>query len=478
MNTAVKSALPSNQTESIFNLQRKSYLSDPYPKAEVRIDRISRMINLLVDHQYSLCEAVEADYGRRAVEASRMQEIMAPIAALKYARKNLTHWMKSEKRRSNFPFGLLGAKSYIKYEPLGVVGNLSPWNFPITLTLSPLGGIFAAGNRAMLKPSEYTPRTSALMADLIADYFAPDELAVIQGGADIASEFCSLPFDHLLFTGSTQVGAKILQATAPNLVPTTLELGGKSPVIIADDADIAEVAQKVAFAKTSNAGQICIAPDYVLLTNKHRQPFIDEYKKAVLRMFPDGAASPYFTNIINTNHSLRLREILIDAANAGNQVIDIFSKPIQEVDERYVAPAIIDVNNHDCRLMREEIFGPLLPIVTVENPIEALNFVQQRPKPLALYLFSHKQKLINQVTEEVACGGMVVNDLLLHFLQDDMPFGGVGPSGMGAYHGKEGFKTFSHAKSIFIAPKFDVGRFLRPPYGKLFTKLIDHEISK
>ena len=246
--------------------------------------------------------------------------------------------MAIDKRRSNFSFGLLGAKAYVKYEPLGVVGNVSPWNFPIALTLSPLGGIFAAGNRAMLKPSEHTPQTSALMAQLVAQYFDPSELAVIQRGAEVTSEFCALPFDHLLFTGSTQVGAKILAATAANLVPTTLELGGKSPVLFcadadADaDADIVEVPRKVAFAKTANAGQICIAPGFVLLTEKHRQPFIEAYVAAVKEMFPEGADSPYFTNIINANHSLRLQSCLLEVQQLGNTVVNIFNQTKSQVD--------------------------------------------------------------------------------------------------------------------------------------------------
>jgi coniferyl-aldehyde dehydrogenase len=386
--------------------------------------------------------------------------------------------MAIDKRRSNFPFGLLGAKAYIKYEPLGVVGNVSPWNFPIALTLSPLGGIFAAGNRAMLKPSEYTPQTSALMAQLVAQYFDPSELAVIQGGAEVASEFCALPFDHLLFTGSTQVGAKILAATAANLVPTTLELGGKSPVLVGADADIGEVARKVAFAKTANAGQICIAPDYVLLTEKHRQPFIEAYVAAVKEMFPEGADSPYFTNIINANHSLRLQSCLLEAQQLGNTVVNIFNQTKSQVDERYVAPVVVDIKNSHCRLMRDEIFGPLLPVVSVADHDAAINYVKQAAKLLAVYLFTKNHQLIDKVADNVTCGGMVVNDLLMHFLQDDLPFGGVGPSGMGAYHAKEGFVRFSHAKSIFIAPKMDIGKFLRPPYGKLFSKLLDHEISK
>lgn len=477
MYSSINSSILSDMHD-VLTRQRQSYLSDTYPSAKTRIDRISRVIELLVDNQHQLCEAIEEDYGRRSVESTRMQEIMTPIGTLKYARQNVKHWMKADKRRSNFPFNLLGAKSYVKHVPLGVVGNLSPWNFPVALTLAPLGGIFAAGNRAMLKPSEFTPATSNLLARLIAERFDADELSLVLGGADVAAQFSSLPFDHLLFTGSTPVGAKILQATAPNLVPTTLELGGKSPVVITEGTDIKSVAEKVAFAKTSNSGQICIAPDYVLLPEKHRDEFIQHYCNAIQRFYPEGNESPYLTNIISARHRERLQSLLDNAEVAGNKVTQVFPTPMTAGDERFIGPAVVEVDNLDCQIMNEEIFGPLLPVATFKNIDHAINHIQKGSRPLALYLFSQDKAVIERVVDKVICGGMVINDLLMHYLQDDMPFGGVGGSGMGAYHGIEGFKTFSHAKSVFSAPRMDVSRLLRPPYGSFYKRMLDHEISK
>ena len=463
----------------ILENQKKAYLNDPYPSVAVRENRISRVIDLLVDNEYKLCEAVQEDYGRRHIDATRMQEIMAPIGSLKYARKHVKKWLKRDKRKSSFPFNLMGADSYVKHVPLGVVGNVSPWNFPVALSLGPLGGILAGGNRVILKPSELTPATSSVLAETIRERFEEDEIAVILGGPETASIFTSLPFDHLLFTGSTTIGQCVMRSAAENLVPTTLELGGKSPVFIAEDiVDIDSVAQKIAFAKTANAGQICIAPDYILLTEKHREPFIKAYSKAINAMFAKGENSEFLTNIISEKHSQRLKTLLEESESSGNRVISLLESNDQNSDPRCVAPMIVEVQNPDCRLMKEEIFGPLLPIVPVQNTQQAVEFINDKSKPLALYLFSKNNALIETVSNEVACGGMVVNDLLLHFLQDDMPFGGVGASGIGAYHGVEGFKQFTHAKSVFKAPGISLSKFLKPPYGNLYRQILKHEISK
>jgi coniferyl-aldehyde dehydrogenase len=385
--------------------------------------------------------------------------------------------MRSERRKANFPYGLLGARARIEYIPLGVVGNVSAWNFPVTLALGPLGGILAAGNRAMIKPSELTPATSDLLRASIARDFDSAELAVVTGDASVGAQFSKLPFDHLLFTGSTGVGRLVAANAAPALVPTTLELGGKSPVVVSDSAELGDVARKVLFAKTMNAGQICLAPDYVLIHPARKQALIDELRRAAAALYPEGAASKDYVNIITQRHASRLQSYLDEARARGNRIIPLFASDHRS-DPRCLAPHAIDVTSDPGAVMQEEIFGPVLPILAVASIEEMAHFVRSRPRPLALYYFGSDRREIELFTRNVAAGGMVVNDLLMHYLQDDLPFGGVGDSGSGGYHGREGFQRFSHAKSVFTQARFDLGKLLRPPYGQRIRRLLDFEIGK
>jgi coniferyl-aldehyde dehydrogenase len=462
----------------VFSVQRAASRQDPYPSESLRRDRIERLIQLLLAHQHELCKAVEHDYGRRSATNTRIFDILPPLNALKYARENLSMWMRPKRRRSNFPYNLIGAKSEVNYVPLGVVGNLSPWNFPLTLSLSPMGGLLAAGNRVMLKPSELTPATSETLRELVERIFEVNEVNVVTGGGDVAAEFCKLQFDHILFTGSTNVGRLVAQSAAANLVPVTLELGGKSPVLVSETASLSQVASRVAFAKLTNAGQICIAPDYVFINARYTDAFVTHLRAAAKTMYPEGVGANDYVNIISERHAARLRAHLSDAEARGNRVIPLFGAE-KSADPRCVAPSAVVMTKQEGSLMEEEIFGPLLPIVEVESMQDALQRVRARPRPLALYYFGTDGREIEQVTHEVACGGLVINDVMTHFLQDDLPFGGIGESGSGSYHGREGFEHFSHAKSVFTQSKFfDIGGLLRPPFGKRIDRVLKMQLKR
>jgi coniferyl-aldehyde dehydrogenase len=462
----------------IFFLQHAASRQEPYPSESVRRDRIARLIDLVLAHQNELCEAIEQDFGKRSATNTRLFDILPPLNALKYARENLRRWMQPKRRRSNFPYNLIGAKSEVEYVPLGVVGNLSPWNFPITLAFSPMGGLLAAGNRVMLKPSELTPATSETLRRLIERVFDISEISVVAGNSDVAVEFCKLKFDHILFTGSTQVGRLVAQSAAANLVPVTLELGGKSPVVVSDTASLSKAAARVAFAKLTNAGQICIAPDYVLVNKRNTDEFVKQLQAAANAMYPRGVTSDDYVNIISERHTARLRSHLNDAVTHGNRVIHLFTNH-NSADPRCLAPQLVVMKKETGSLMEEEIFGPLLPIIEVESTQDAIERVRARPRPLALYYFGDDGREIEQVTRDVACGGLVINDVMMHFVQDDLPFGGIGESGYGSYHGREGFEHFSHAKSIFTQSRLiDLGPLLRPPFGSRIARLLKMELKR
>jgi coniferyl-aldehyde dehydrogenase len=465
----------------VLALQQQAHARDPYPDLARRRDRLDRLLDVLKRGQGQLCAAIAADFGQRSADNSRLFDILPAVHAINYARKHLPAWMKPQRRQSSFPYNLLGGRSSTQAIPLGVVGNVSPWNFPVTLSLSPLGGILAAGNRVMLKPSELTPATAETLQTLIAAAFAPEEIAVVTGAADVAAEFTRLPFDHLLFTGSTAVGRKVAAAAAANLVPTTLELGGKSPVLVSATANLPDLAEKLLFAKTMNAGQICLAPDYVLVQADQVDTLVQHLRTAATRMFPQGLASPDYVNIISPRHVQRFRAYLTEAEAGGNTVIPLFGpEPAAHhyQADRRLAPCLVLMRGTPGAIMQEEIFGPLLPLVVVPDFAAALAQIQARSSPLALYYFGTDAGEIRTLQQRVRCGGMVVNDLLSHFLQDDLPFGGVGDSGMGAYHGYEGFERFSHKKAIFVAPRMDVGKLLRPPYGALLRRYLTFELGE
>jgi coniferyl-aldehyde dehydrogenase len=370
--------------------------------------------------------------------------------------------------------GLFGARAYVEFQPKGVVGVISPWNFPVNLTFTPLAGVFAAGNRVMIKPSEFTPRTSELMANMFASAFDETEVAVFNGGPEVGTAFSKLAFDHLLFTGATSIAYHVQRAAAENLVPTTLELGGKSPVIVGNSADISLTAKRVMMGKTLNAGQICLAPDYVLVPKDKAGEFVNAVTSAVTTMFPTIKENPDYTSVINQRHYDRLMGYLDDARAKGAEIVEINPAKENFSQQPYhkIPPTIVLNPTDDMKIMQEEIFGPLLPVKTYESVDEAIGYVNDHDRPLGLYYFGGDTAEQDKVLTRTTSGGVSVNDTIMHVSMEDLPFGGVGPSGMGSYHGVDGFRTFSHAKAVFKQANSDITAMMRPPYGPKFAKMI------
>ena len=463
--------------------QKAAHLRDGAPTAETRIDWLDRCIGLLVDHRAGIEAALSTDFGARSAEASAFTDVASSIGALKEAKKRLKAWMKPE-RRATTPaiLGLFGAKAEVRYQPKGVIGIISPWNFPVNLTFTPLAGVLAAGNRAMIKPSEFTPATSALMAEMFAKAFLPEEIAVVTGGAEVGQAFSGLAFDHLVFTGATSVAEHVMRAAAANLTPLTLELGGKSPVIVSRSADMKTAAARIMFGKTLNAGQICLAPDYVMVPNDQMQSFVDEARSAVSSMFPTIKDNPDYTAIVSQRHHDRLTGYVEEARAAGAKVVEL--KPdaenLSQQEHRKIAPTLILDPGDDLKVMKEEIFGPVLPIKGYATVAEAVAYVNAHDRPLGLYYFGEDAAEREGVLNTTTSGGVTVNDVVMHVAQENLPFGGIGPSGMGSYHGQDGFKEFSHKKAIFTQMKKDIPqlKMLRPPYGDGIRKYLAGVVTR
>ncbi len=455
---------------AVLKAQQEAFIAEGHVSAETRIDRLNRGVSAVAKHQDRLVEALNADFSCRPRQLSMLTDIAGSITPLKSAAKDLRKWMKPEKRKTMFPLNLLGGRSRIEYQPLGTVGVISPWNFPVNLTFAPLADILAAGNRAMIKPSEFTPTVSEVMAEVVRDAWDESEVAIFTGGPEVGAAFSALPFDHMLFTGATSIARHIMAAAAQNLVPVTLELGGKSPVIISRTADIKTTVSRVMMGKTMNAGQICLAPDYLLVPEEKVDEVIAEVREAVSAMYPTMLENPEYTSMINDRHFDRLQANLEDAREKGAEIIEC--KPENEDfstqrGTRKIAPTVINKTTGDMRVLEEEIFGPLLPIVTYSNFSETIDYVNRQPRPLALYYFGSDKQEERDTLDKTVSGGVCINDVIMHIMQEDLPFGGVGPAGMGAYHGYDGFKTFSHAKSIYSQSKFDIAGLagMRPPYS-------------
>ncbi len=466
----------------LLDRQRADYLKQGEVAASTRIDRLDRAIALLVDHQQRLVDALCADFGHRSKHQSLFTDIAASIGPLKHAKKHLADWMKPEKRKVDFPMNLLGAKARVEYQPLGVVGVISPWNFPVNLTFTPLAGILAAGNRCIIKPSEYTPATSQAMAELIAAAFDELEISVVVGGPQTGADFAGLPFDHLLFTGATSVARHVMRAAAENLVPVTLELGGKSPVIVGRSADIEKTTDAIMAGKMLNAGQICLAPDYVFVPKENVGEFVESTQRSVKKMFASLIENDDYTSIVNQRHFDRLNDYVEDAKQKGARVVEInpANEDFRQQPHHKIAPTLILDANDSMKVMQDEIFGPVMPVQTYDDVAEAVNYVNEHARPLGLYYFGTDADEQHRVLTHTTSGGVTVNDVVMHVAQEDLPFGGVGPSGMGAYHGRDGFKTFSHAMSIFTQSKIDLAGLvgLRPPYGAKIEKLLKTQIGK
>lgn len=399
-----------------------------------------------------------------------MAEILPSVEGIRYAVNHIKKWMKPSRRKVGLIFQ--PARAGVIFQPLGVVGIIVPWNYPVYLAMGPLTYAIAAGNRAMIKMSEYTPHTAAIMKKVVYEAFDEDQVAVITGEADVGAAFSQKPWDHLLFTGSTAVGRHVMRAAADNLTPVTLELGGKSPAIIGPDTPIKDAAEKIAFGKAFNAGQTCVAPDYVLCPRNRIDLFIEEFSEAMTRMHPTIRENPHYTGIVNERQHQRLQGLLKDATDKGARIVKINSAGEDFSDTRKMPIHLLLGVTETMLVLQDEIFGPLLPVIPYDMLKDAVAYVNAHPRPLALYYFDYNQEQTDYVISRTFSGGAVINDTLAHVAQDDMPFGGVGPSGMGQYHGHEGFLTFSKAKGVLFKGKINSTKLIYPPYGRLIHRLI------
>lgn len=465
----------------VLEKQKKAHLRDGALSVETRKEWIDRCIALLIKYQNEIVEAISKDFGHRSTESSLLADVAGSIGSLKSAKENIKKWVKPEKRKvTPAILGLLGAKLRVEYQPLGTVGVISPWNFPVTLTFGPLGSIFAAGNRAMIKPSEFTPETSKLMKVMFEEAFKEEEVAVFTGGPDLGEAFSSLPFDHLLFTGATSIAKHVMRAASENLVPVTLELGGKSPVIISKNTNFDMSVKRVMAGKTMNAGQICLAPDYVFIPKDKKEEFISQSKKTVTEMYPSLKDNPDYTSVINQRHYDRLQGYVDEAKEKGFEVIEInpSNEDFSQQAHHKIPPTLIVDPDDNLSVMKEEIFGPILSVKTYDSIKDTVDYINSKDRPLGLYYFGDDKEEMQNVLENTTSGGVTINDVVFHVGQDNAPFGGVGPSGTGSYHGVEGFKNFSHTKTIYTQSKFD-GLFglFRPPFGSKAKSAIKGQIK-
>ncbi|MGY2236291.1 coniferyl aldehyde dehydrogenase [Pseudomonas gingeri] len=454
------------ELQRLFQVQRQAYAAHPMPPAEQRRQWLDSLRQLLSDERQALVEAISHDFGNRSADETLLAELMPSLHALHYARRHLKGWMKPARRKVGLAFQPASAK--VVYQPLGVVGVIVPWNYPLFLAIGPLVGALSAGNRVMLKLSESTPATGLLLKELLGRVFPEDLVCVVLGEAEVGMAFSKLPFDHLLFTGATSIGRHVMRAAAENLTPVTLELGGKSPAIVSSDVPLEDAAERIAFGKTLNAGQTCVAPDYVLVPEERVGSFVEAYRQAVRSFYPSLIDNPDYTSIINERQLARLNGYLSDATSKGALLIPMF----EQGQQRRMGHSLLLNVSDDMTLMQDEIFGPLLPIVPYKGLDEAFAYINRRPRPLALYYFGYNKAEQARVLHETHSGGVCLNDTLLHVPQEDLPFGGIGPSGMGHYHGHEGFLTFSKAKGVLTKQRFNAARLIYPPYGKSIQKLI------
>lgn len=466
--TRMNSAASSVQTLSgLLARQKSAFNAAGAVDAATRHQRIQRVIELLVNHHQALTDAIDADFGGRPAGFSLMNDVLGALASLKYARQYLEHWMQDEPRAPFPPYDQLGAEAWIMYQPKGSVGIIGTWNAPLFTLFSPLASALAAGNRAILKPSEVVPRTAELLARLCAEHLDPLDVAVVNGDAALAEAFTAQPFDHLVFTGSTAVGRSVMRNAAQNLVPVTLELGGKSPVIISTSADLAQAAFSIAAAKACNGGQICINPDLVYVPQARREAFITALREAYASLHPRIAGNPDVVAVVNQRHLQRVEGYIEDARALGARVESLPEElPTDAQDRRRPLRLVIDPPPHS-QIMNEEIFGPAMVLLSYDSLDQVIDAINARPRPLALYYFGQDPDEQRRVLEHTLSGGVTLNDVMMHAAMHDAPFGGVGASGMGHYHGREGFLEFSHMRTVFKAPAHDPRREwgLLPPYG-------------
>ena len=459
----------------VLELQKNLNIKEGAPSLELRSDRLDRVVSMVTKYKSEIISALQDDFGNRDPVMSAATEVDSVIGPMMHAKKNLKKWMKTEKRKAAIaPLGsalsLLGAKAEIRYQPKGVVGAISPWNFPLNLALAPLAGILSAGNRVMLKPSELTPASSDLTKLMIEEYFDESEIGVFIGDPEVGAAFSGLAFDHLIFTGGTAIAKHVMKAASENLVPLTLELGGKSPVVVGKSSKIKETATRVMQGKTMNAGQICLAPDYALVPEESVDEFVQATVDVTSEMYPDMKDNDDFTSIINQRHYDRIQGYISDAKEKGAEVVEInpSNEDFSQQPHHKIPPTIILNPTEDMQVMQEEIFGPVLPVKTYRDVSETVDYINSKDRPLGLYYFGEDTKEKDFVLDNTTSGGVTVNDVISHITMEDLPFGGVGPSAMGSYHGYDGFKEFSHAKSVYKQSWLNLNKVagLVPPYKK------------
>ncbi len=445
--------------------QRSAFSIAGAPNISQRKTNLSKLKSAVLENRAAIEAAINADFGKRSRHETAIMELASIIQSISYLMRNLRRFMRREYRH----LGLLyrPGRAYVEYQPKGVVGIMAPWNYPLSLTVIPLATALAAGNRVMIKPSELTPRTSDLIARMLASRFDASEVATVTGGPEVGAAFSELPFDHLLFTGSTAVGRKVMRAASDNLVPLTLELGGKSPAVVALGHVSERTMVSLVYGKLSNAGQTCVAPDYALVHEDDLERFISMFVVTVSRFYPDGMASADYTSIINERHFARLSALVRDAHAKGARVIRTYMAAPTASHLRVHEPILLTDVNDDMAVMQEEIFGPILPIRTYRTLDDVIRYINDKPRPLALYYFGDSDSECRRLVSHTASGNVGINNTLMHVAQDDLPFGGIGPSGMGAYHGIEGFKSMSHAKGIYEQGRWSLPRLLHAPFGSI-----------
>ncbi len=464
----VFSGAPAAATDmrAIFDAQRASFLRAGAPSLQERRTDLTKLGDAIKRSAGRLADAISADFGNRSRHETGLGEVMPVQSAIRHTLRHLPGWMRP--KRVSVGIELLPASARILYQPVGVVGIISPWNYPFNLAIVPLIAAIAAGNRVMLKPSELTPRTSDFLAELLGGLFPSEQVATVVGGPNIGQAFARLPFDHLLYTGSTAVGRLVMQAAAENLTPVTLELGGKSPCILGEDASLPGAVESIVYGKLVNAGQTCIAPDYVLLPEWRLDEFVKLTVDTVEKFYPTLAGNPDYTSMVNERHYRRVAQYVAEAKASGTRVVEINPKrEALPAEARKLAPTLVIEPGDDLSIMRDEIFGPVLPIKTYRGLDQAIDYVNRHPRPLALYYFGTDPRKRDEVLRKTVSGGASVNTTLFHFAAENLPFGGVGPSGIGAYHGEFGFQTFSHRKGVFLQSRLNAARFLYPPFGRI-----------
>ncbi|MGE0668464.1 MAG: coniferyl aldehyde dehydrogenase [Sphingomonadales bacterium] len=456
--------------ESVLRTQRSAFLENGPPVLRERLAHLDALDALIRDNHGRMAEALSEDFGNRSRHETLLAEALGSLLVLRHTRKHLAKWVRPRRvplNRLQQPF----ARAYVNYQPLGVVGVMAPWNYPYKLCFVPLAQALAAGNRVMIKPSELTPNASALTKELLARAFGEDRVAVINGGPDVAAAFSRRKFDHLMFTGSTATGRRVMMAAAENLVPVTLEMGGKSPVIVGDGYDLDKAAGAIAFGKLINAGQTCIAPDYGFVPEGRLDAFAAAFRKQASAMYPSLAANPDYSSIVSDQHHARLQALVADARDKGAEIIEINPSGEALGNARKIAPTLILEPTGDMKVMQEEVFGPVLPLKTYRSIDEVIGHINAGDRPLALYHFTHDEAEKQRVMDRALSGGVTINDTMLHVAIEDLPFGGVGASGIGAYHGEAGFRTFSHARSVMEQGRIAFNKAAWPPFGRRIERI-------